>query len=150
MVNKILDLCVVVDTFYSASMVKNSFIKKLPNGKWRVVSEKGKNLGTFDSKEDATKRLQQVEFFKHKKAIKEDSSVIDLSNLTDLTYSAIMRELRKTGNYEVVKNFLTIYKQIFDVLINFEITDAADKALPVTIMIFSKLFPVKLSGSKND
>lgn len=33
---------------------------------YRVVSEKGKNLGSgYKSKEEATKRLRQVEYFKH-------------------------------------------------------------------------------------
>lgn len=39
-------------------------IKHIGN-KWRVVSETGKNLGTFASKAQAAKRLGQVEWFKH-------------------------------------------------------------------------------------
>jgi hypothetical protein len=35
---------------------------------YHVVSEKGKNLGgPYHTKEEAAKRLQQVEYFKHKK-----------------------------------------------------------------------------------
>lgn len=35
--------------------------------KYKVVSESGnKNLGEFDSKKEALKRLAQVEYFKHK------------------------------------------------------------------------------------
>lgn len=35
---------------------------------YRVKSEKGKNLGgPYATKEEAQKRLRQVEFFKHKK-----------------------------------------------------------------------------------
>jgi hypothetical protein len=43
-------------------------IKKTSKG-YKVVSEKsGKNLGgPYKSKEQAVKRLQQVEYFKHKK-----------------------------------------------------------------------------------
>ncbi len=37
-------------------------------GKWCVKSEKGKNLGCYDTKVEAEKRLQQVEYFKHKKS----------------------------------------------------------------------------------
>lgn len=41
-------------------------IKKLGKNKWRVVSETtGRNLGTYDSREAAEKRLRQVEYFKH-------------------------------------------------------------------------------------
>ena len=49
-------------------LVKLSYIRKLPNGKYRVFSEKGKNMGTYDSRKGALKRLRQIEFFKHKKA----------------------------------------------------------------------------------
>lgn len=42
-------------------------IKKVPGG-YKVVSSKGKNLGgPYKTKEEAEKRLRQVEFFKHKK-----------------------------------------------------------------------------------
>lgn len=36
--------------------------------KWYVYSESGKNLGgPYDTKAEAKKRLQQIEYFKHKK-----------------------------------------------------------------------------------
>ena len=42
-------------------------IKKMKAG-YKVVSEKGKNLGgPYKSKAAAQKRLRQVEFFKHRK-----------------------------------------------------------------------------------
>ena len=42
-------------------------IKKVPGG-YQVLSSKGKNMGgPFKTKEEALKRLRQVEFFKHKK-----------------------------------------------------------------------------------
>lgn len=41
-------------------------IKKV-NGGYKVVSEKGKNLGgPYKSKKAAERRLAQVEYFKHK------------------------------------------------------------------------------------
>jgi hypothetical protein len=40
-------------------------IKKVYN-KYRVVSEKEKNLGTYKTKKEAEERLRQVEYFKHK------------------------------------------------------------------------------------
>jgi len=42
-------------------------IRKAGN-QYRVVSKKGKNLGTFRSRKRALKRLRQVEFFKHLKS----------------------------------------------------------------------------------
>ena len=44
-------------------------IIKIKEG-YRVVSEKAKkNLGTYKTREEAEKRLQQVEFFKHQKKL---------------------------------------------------------------------------------
>ena len=49
-------------------------IRKLKSGKYRLYSEKkdprtGKrrNLGTFDTREEAKKHEREVQFFKHKK-----------------------------------------------------------------------------------
>jgi hypothetical protein len=42
-------------------------IRKAKEG-YKVVSEKGKNLGgPYKTKEEAAKRLRQVEYFKHNK-----------------------------------------------------------------------------------
>jgi hypothetical protein len=42
-------------------------IKKVSGG-YKVLSEKGKNLGgPYKSKKEADKRLMQVEYFKHNK-----------------------------------------------------------------------------------
>jgi hypothetical protein len=46
---------------------EGTMIKKAEGG-YKVLSEKGKNLGgPYKTKKEAEKRLQQVEFFKHKK-----------------------------------------------------------------------------------
>jgi hypothetical protein len=34
---------------------------------YKVMSKKGKNLGSANSKKDAEKRLKQIEYFKNKK-----------------------------------------------------------------------------------
>ena len=41
-------------------------IEKLKNGKYRLLSHTGKNLGTFDSHEAAAKHEGEVEYFKSK------------------------------------------------------------------------------------
>lgn len=47
---------------------ESKHIVKLKNGKYRLLSHKGRNLGTFDSHEAAAKHEGQVEWFKqHKK-----------------------------------------------------------------------------------
>lgn len=44
---------------------KSARIKKMPSGKYRVVSEKGKNLGESKSWQGAEERRKEVEMFKH-------------------------------------------------------------------------------------
>jgi len=61
-------------------MIKTAYIKKLPNGEYRVMSHTGKNLGTYKTKEQAKKRLSQVEMFKHLKN-KKASRLEILSNI---------------------------------------------------------------------
>ncbi len=84
-------------------LIKVAVIVRLPNGKWRVKSHKGKNLGTYDSKEDAQKRLKQIEFFKHKKG-----SDIE----TTQTYTEIARDLNNKP--DELKKFQSVYKNYFD------------------------------------
>lgn len=43
--------------------LQEKIVKK--GSKWQVQSEKGKNLGTYNTKKEAKKRLQQVHYFKH-------------------------------------------------------------------------------------
>jgi hypothetical protein len=89
------------------AFIKEAFVKKMPNGKWRVVSKKGKNLGEYDTKEEANNRLKQVEFFKHKNA--------SLNKLEDTTsYSAIMRDLNKYYDNKEIETFQKTYKDLFD------------------------------------
>jgi hypothetical protein len=40
-------------------------IRKIKEG-YRVMSEKGRNMGTYKTEGEAKKRLQQIEYFKHK------------------------------------------------------------------------------------
>ncbi len=41
-------------------------IRKIKNG-YKVVSESGRNMGTYKTLAEAKNRLRQIEFFKHKK-----------------------------------------------------------------------------------
>ena len=45
------------------SLLSEKIVKK--GNKWQVQSEKGKNLGTYDTKKEAEDRLKQVHYFKH-------------------------------------------------------------------------------------
>lgn len=62
-IDPILIWCHSCDGFGSKREV--SMIKKAKGG-YKVLSEKGKNLGgPYKSKKEAEKRLKQVEYFKH-------------------------------------------------------------------------------------
>jgi hypothetical protein len=41
-------------------------IRKVKDG-YRVVSESGRNMGTYPTQEEARRRLRQIEFFKRQK-----------------------------------------------------------------------------------
>ncbi len=141
--NSLTTLSEFIKLYYSGSLVKIAYIKKLPNGKYRVFSEKGKNMGTYNSQQAAKKRLQQIEFFKHKKA--SDNNILDLSHLDDVSYSSVVRELRKLDK-KAAASFISIYKKCFDHLISKNLND--EHVLPLTLMIFNKQY--KLSLPKND
>ena len=47
-------------------IIQSKIVKK--DNKYQVQSEKGKNLGTYDTKSEAEERLKQVEMFKHMKS----------------------------------------------------------------------------------
>jgi hypothetical protein len=145
--------CIILASAYESKydlpgrfgLVKLAYIRKLPNGKYRVYSEKGKTLGTYRSRGAAEKRLRQIEYFKHVKKA-DDNDHIDLSDVEDLTYSAILRELNKQCDREVVQDFLRIFKDIFDHLVLDEQEHPADKALPAAILEFRKQHPIEITN----
>ncbi len=122
--------------------IKNSYIGRLSNGKWRVYSRKGRNLGTYSSKSQAEKRLQQVEMFKHldkKKKIKRKTElnmiytkIIQSKELpkpeTTKTYSSIMRDLNK-NKPEKLQPFMVAFKDAFDDAVENEIESPEQVAL---------------------
>lgn len=114
-------------SFCDIAIIKEAFIRKLPNGKWRVVSRKGKNLGTFDTEAKAKKHLQEVEFFKHKKASEEK-----------LSYSAVMRFLNKNYDEETIKSFQNIFKENFDRLYMEEKDNPEEEALEIALNSMQK------------
>lgn len=52
-----------IKRFYTTGELLEKIVKK--GSKWQVQSEKGRNMGTYDTKEEAEKRLKQIEYFKH-------------------------------------------------------------------------------------
>lgn len=126
-------------------LLKFSKIKKLPNGKYRVMSENGKNLGTYKSKDGAKKRLKQVEYFKHFDHSNAKDLAIDLTDADEFAYSAIVRKLREKGNKEQVTLFLKTFKSQFDKAIKNKLQKPEKIALQNAVVIFNKTHKIKLS-----
>jgi hypothetical protein len=120
-------------------------IKKLPNGKYRVLSEKNKNLGTYPSRAQAVKRLQMVEMFKHMDHHGADDTSIDLTDIDEFAYSAILRKLREKAP-EHVEQFLKLFKQQFDQAVKNKLHKPEKIALQNAMIKFNKLHKVKLDG----
>lgn len=128
-------------------LVKVAFVRKLPNGKYRVLSQKGKNLGTFDSEKAAKHHLRQVEYFKHldKSKAKDGESVIDLTDADEFAYSAIMRKMREKSSKEQVRIFLKLYKAEFDRAVKSKFKKPEKIALQNSLVKFNKLHKIKLN-----
>lgn len=141
----------LAETYYqecAQGLTKIARIRQLPGGKYRVVSMKGKNLGTYDSREGAEKRLKQVEYFKHvDEAAAEDvaatEKVIDLTKASDFTFSAIMREMRQHAEKEQVREFLILFKREFDKAVKNKIQKSEKVALQNSLVKFNKKNKVK-------
>jgi hypothetical protein len=138
------------DVVKAASMNKFAYIRKIPGGKYRVYSEKGKNLGTYRSQSAAKKRLQQVEFFKHKgqsaddcQSVKDAPGKLDITDIDAFSYSAIVRKLREL-EAKTLSVFLRLYKTSFDkhFLAGEEHPDKL--ALTDSLLAYSKIQPLKL------
>lgn len=101
------ELLIATSMFESlcAGLQKVSFIRKMPKGYWGVFSHKGKLLGKYKTKELAVKRLKQIEFFKHKNASTEKE---------EPTYSALMRDLGKKYDQDILRKFRETFKEAFD------------------------------------
>lgn len=102
-------------TYEEELFTKTAVVRKLPSGKWTVKSLKGKNLGEYDTKGEAVKRLRQIEYFKHhpKKSKKRKKKAAD-EHEEGNSYSSVMRDLRKSYDEETVHKFQTTFKQMFD------------------------------------
>lgn len=128
--NKYIEILHICSAFeLQSKILKLAKIRKLPNGKYRVLSESGKNLGTYDSKSSAEDRLKDVEYFKHR----DLNKAIDFSSIDDLSFSAIMRYLRSREDTQLINNFLQKHKSNFDSAVKDKIKDPDKYALQQTI-----------------
>lgn len=109
-------------------MEKLAFVKKLPNGKWRVYSRKGKNLGTFNSETAAKKHLREIEYFKHQANRISTLKIILAEVNQDMTFSSTMRKLRKDSPNQVIP-FLSFFKSAFELAQKENLEDPEQAAL---------------------
>lgn len=131
--------------YHQHCMVKVAVIRKLPNGKYRVMSEGGKNLGTYSSRPQALKRLQEIEMFKHMDKNKvDDKKEIDLTDIDDFSYSAVMRKLRQKASKEQVIEFLKLFKAHFDKAVKSKSQKPEKIALQNALIKFNKQHPIRL------
>ncbi len=142
-INRILQLS---DSFEKdcQGLNKLAFIRKLPSGKYRVLSESGKNLGTYDSRSAAEKRLKQVEYFKHVDKNDADDKSIDLTDIDDFSFSAVMRKMRQNASKEQVRQFLGLFKKCFDKAVKEKLQEPEKVALQNSLVKFNKIHAVKL------
>jgi hypothetical protein len=142
-----MNIILLADYYYDncKKLLKLSKIKKLPNGKYIVMSETGKNLGTYKSRESAKKRLKQVEYFKHFDHSDAKDLVIDLTDADEFAYSAIVRKLREKANKDQVLLFLKTFKNQFDKAIKNKLQSPEKVALQNSVVAFNKIHKIKLS-----
>jgi hypothetical protein len=138
-------LIAATESYHNISqLIKVSYIKKLKSGKYQVTSKKGKNLGTYPTKEEAEERLKEVEMFKHMKKMAE-SHDLDLTKIEDFSYSAIMRKINSQLGQEAAKEFAKIYKNKFDQYLISGDQNPEKKSLKETLNIFKEKYDTTLN-----
>ena len=142
--NNILQSTEQFELHCEASLSVIAKIRKLENGKYQVQSEKGKNMGTYKSKELAQNRLKQIEFFKHLDNNKANDKAIDLTDVDEVSYSAIMRKLNEKATQEQMLDFMKLFKLNFDKAIKSKLHKPDRVALQKTLVLFNKVHPIKL------
>lgn len=123
-------------------MLRIARIVKKEDG-YYVVSEKGKNLGgPYSTREEAEKRLRQVEYFKHKEAqlggLTEDNLFqAELSQI----YERIKEELQAIKNYD----FMIVNSKIPQVVeLMKHISDEEREHLEELVNLISEIYPQQL------
>jgi hypothetical protein len=120
------DLLTIADTYQAVcnQLLKEARIMKM-KGKYRIVSEKEKNLGESDTHS-------------------VDDSELDLTDIEEFTYSALMRKLRQKASKEQVRLFLTLYKKFFDKAVRDKLQKPEKVALQNAFVKFKKTVNIKV------
>lgn len=78
----------------------DEIIRKLDNGKYRLYSKSGKNLGTYDTRSGAENREREVQYFKHNESQEvmpsvKTPGVEEISRKHGVSTQQIKNQLRK-------------------------------------------------------
>lgn len=74
-----------------------------------------------------------------------EEKVIDLTEIDDFSYSAIMRKIRQSASKDQVKDFLKIFKAQFDRAVKNKLQRPEKVALQNTIIKFNKIHKIKIN-----
>ena len=127
---KYAQLLINAESFYT--LIKVSYIRKIKDD-YVVFSNKGRSFGKYKTKEEAEKRLKQIEFFKflskqkHKKTASNNKEE-KLSNDEILSYSFLVREFNKVDK-KIAINFQKVFKKYFDIALIKKINEPQNFAL---------------------
>jgi ADP-ribose pyrophosphatase YjhB (NUDIX family) len=81
-------------------------------GKWTVHAESGKEMGTYKTKEEALKRLREIEYFKHHK--KNDDDGMENSNIKHEDGKCVVhaKSGKEMGTYDTKKKAQDRLRQV--------------------------------------
>lgn len=82
--------------YISDAPLDESLLEKIikVKNKYQVQSEKGRNMGTYDTKKEAEKRLKQIEYFKHLNETHESNA-----SLTESSRSYLISKAKSADKY---------------------------------------------------
>jgi len=77
----------------------------------------------------------------------QSSKDIDLTNVDNFSYSAVMRQLYKNCNEEQLKLFLKLYLELFNAAVSADLQKPDVVGLQNALVEFSRHYPIKISKS---
>jgi cytidylate kinase len=93
------DVKATLDQHFGAGV--DETIRKVQGG-YRLLSKKGKNLGTYPSKAGAEKRERQVQYFKHESTVREEvtqSNLDEIERYADKLFSTLGIDVNFTRHF---------------------------------------------------
>lgn len=84
-----------------------------------------------------------VEYFKHLDKSKADDKAIDLTDIDEFAYSAIVRKLNQRAPKQML-DFIKLFKIQFDKAVKKKLNNPDKIALQNTVVSFSKMHPIKI------